>query len=171
MEKVNLKKLIYQVKVLGTLVTVGGAMLMTLYKGPIVEMVWSKHARSSTSNSTATHDKDWVKGSILVILATLAWSALFIIQVKLLSRQEPNTPFFLPLLNTCYSWRLLNSSWSKRMYFSENYAQALLSSVSYNIDMLCGNSSIHCSHSSNGAQSVCLAYWLGHEPSSCGLCC
>lgn len=98
MEKVNSKKLIYQVKVMGTLVTVGGAMLMTLYKGPIVEMVWSKHAHSPTSNTTATHDKDWVKGSILVILATLAWSALFIIQVKLLSRQEPNTPFSLPLL-------------------------------------------------------------------------
>ncbi|KAL0429466.1 UNVERIFIED_CONTAM: WAT1-related protein [Sesamum radiatum] len=32
MEKVDIKKVIYQAKVVGTIITVGGAMLMTLYK-------------------------------------------------------------------------------------------------------------------------------------------
>ncbi|XXG53003.1 hypothetical protein AAC387_Pa03g1184 [Persea americana] len=83
MEKVNIKKVRCQAKVVGTIVTVAGAMLMTLYKGPIVEMVWSTyiHPRQSyVTNTTETSDKDWFKGSIFLIIATLAWASLFILQ-------------------------------------------------------------------------------------------
>jgi hypothetical protein len=41
MEKINIKQVRCQSKILGTILTVAGAMLMTLYKGPIVEMVWA----------------------------------------------------------------------------------------------------------------------------------
>ncbi|XP_073144784.1 WAT1-related protein At5g07050-like [Henckelia pumila] len=82
MEKVNIKKVIYQVKVVGTIVTVAGAMLMTLYKGPLVEMAWTKHRESHSSGGTSgeTSDRDWFIGCILLIIATLAWSSLFILQ-------------------------------------------------------------------------------------------
>ncbi|KAL2230555.1 WAT1-related protein At5g07050-like isoform X2 [Sesamum indicum] len=84
MEKVEMKKVIYQAKVVGTIITVAGAMLMTLYKGPLVEMAWSKHRQSQTaatsSAATETSERDWVIGCILLIIATLAWAALFILQ-------------------------------------------------------------------------------------------
>lgn len=86
MEKIDLKKVIYQVKIVGTIVTVGGAMLMTLYKGPVVEMVWSKHVhprKSYVTDTTGTTDKDWFKGSIFLIIATFAWASLFILQVTI----------------------------------------------------------------------------------------
>ncbi|KAJ0100483.1 hypothetical protein Patl1_21096 [Pistacia atlantica] len=83
MELVDFKKVRCQAKVLGTIVTVAGAMLMTLYKGHVINMIWSAavHAQtSSASEATGSTDKDWLKGSILLILATFAWAAFFILQ-------------------------------------------------------------------------------------------
>ncbi|ESR45618.1 WAT1-related protein [Citrus sinensis] len=88
MEKINMKKVRCQAKVVGTAVTVAGAMIMTLYKGPIVELFWTQHAhphdKSDATTSTASSDKDWFLGSIFLIIATLAWASLFVLQTKAL---------------------------------------------------------------------------------------
>lgn len=88
MEKIDMKKVRCQAKLAGTLVSVVGAMLMTLYKGPLVEMVWSKHvhARKSDVPTTGANDKDWLKGSIFLIIATLSWAALFVVQAYTLTK-------------------------------------------------------------------------------------
>jgi hypothetical protein len=103
MEKLDMKKVRCQAKLVGTAVTVAGAMLMTLYKGPIVEMLWSKHIhprKSYVTDTTGTTDKDWFKGSILLIIATLAWASLFVLQVsddaKMKRRSARVLCFFLP---------------------------------------------------------------------------
>ncbi|KAK6127205.1 hypothetical protein DH2020_039048 [Rehmannia glutinosa] len=85
MEKLDMKKLRCQAKLVGTIVTVAGAMLMTLYKGHVINFFWSNyiHPRTSSNNVTDTtqdSDKDWFKGSILLIFATLAWASFFILQ-------------------------------------------------------------------------------------------
>ncbi|KAH6772213.1 nodulin MtN21 /EamA-like transporter family protein [Perilla frutescens var. frutescens] len=80
MEKVNMKKVRCQAKVVGTVVTVAGAMLMTVYKGHVINMVWSNNSQSNVTVTNQDSDKDWVKGSILLIIATLAWASFFILQ-------------------------------------------------------------------------------------------
>ncbi|KAL6530586.1 hypothetical protein OROMI_028475 [Orobanche minor] len=82
MEKADIKKVRGQAKVVGTILTVGGAMLMTLYKGDVINMVWSKYTHTVRSYNNLVHDntQDWFKGSILLIIATLAWASFFILQ-------------------------------------------------------------------------------------------
>lgn len=80
MEKVDIKKVRCQAKVVGTVVTVAGAMLMTVYKGHVINMVWTNNRQSNVPVPSQDSDKDWVKGSILLIIATLAWASFFILQ-------------------------------------------------------------------------------------------
>lgn len=90
MEKVDVRKVRCQAKVVGTVVTVAGAMLMTLYKGPLVDMVRSRgaglRAQAAPTPAGERADKDWFRGSIFLIIATVAWAALFIIQVHICTR-------------------------------------------------------------------------------------
>ncbi|KAF3791470.1 WAT1-related protein [Nymphaea thermarum] len=54
--------------------------------GPVVEMVWNKHAHAKTAEvanaaeAAAAAAKDWFKGSVFLIIACLAWEAFFILQ-------------------------------------------------------------------------------------------
>ncbi|KAF3499375.1 hypothetical protein F2Q69_00045296 [Brassica cretica] len=88
MEMLDVKKLWCQAKIAGTVVTVAGAMLMTIYKGPIVELLWTKYMHlqhaNDTPSSNSNDNKDFLKGSILLIFATLAWASLFVLQAKIL---------------------------------------------------------------------------------------
>ncbi|KAH7835332.1 hypothetical protein Vadar_025129 [Vaccinium darrowii] len=81
LEKVNFRKKHSLAKVIGTTITLTGAMLMTLYKGPIVDILWYSKASShhiSTSNSSA--DQHWVTGTIMLLSCTAGWSGFFILQ-------------------------------------------------------------------------------------------
>lgn len=84
MEKVNLKQVHSLAKVIGTTVTVGGAMVMTLYKGPAVNILFFSHGGAHSEASAAAADQHWVSGTIMLLGCIVGWAAFFILQVYIL---------------------------------------------------------------------------------------
>ncbi|XP_020524449.1 WAT1-related protein At5g07050-like isoform X2 [Amborella trichopoda] len=86
MEKVDLRKITGQGKIVGTLVCLAGAMILTLYKGPELDIF--KHLKSPDSitkllstSQTSTHiKKNWILGPVFSLLAVATWSGWIIFQ-------------------------------------------------------------------------------------------
>ncbi|KAJ9684189.1 hypothetical protein PVL29_016599 [Vitis rotundifolia] len=78
LEKVNLRRLHSQAKVVGTLVTVGGAMLMTLVKGPAPDLPWTKgrHYHQSSTN----RQQHPIKGALMITAGCVCWACFMNLQ-------------------------------------------------------------------------------------------
>jgi hypothetical protein len=84
LEQVNIRSLGGQAKVIGTVISVGGAMIMTLYKGPVLKFLSpGVEGHLMTSNSKP---KNLVLGSILVFVSIVTWSASIVFQAPVLKR-------------------------------------------------------------------------------------
>ena len=82
MEKLRLRSLRSQAKVVGTVCTVAGAVLMILYHGPVVPFPWSAghhHAAAAVENQSSA---SWLNGTVMMIGSCLCWSGFFILQVR-----------------------------------------------------------------------------------------
>nr|KYP55168.1 Auxin-induced protein 5NG4 [Cajanus cajan] len=81
LERVNVKEVRSLAKVIGTLVTFSGALLMTLYKGPLIKLFYTPNA---THHQDGSHSpevvKHWVSGTLFLLLGCVAWSSFFILQ-------------------------------------------------------------------------------------------
>lgn len=78
----NFKKIHSVAKVIGTVVTVSGAMIMTLYKGPALQFIKGQAASQHESgSSTQPSEQNWVLGTIMLIASCGGWASFFILQV------------------------------------------------------------------------------------------
>ncbi|CAL5404525.1 unnamed protein product [Camellia sinensis] len=82
LEKVNLRSSHSQAKVVGTFVTVGGAMIMTLIKGALIGLPWTKMKSHGpiTNTSTSANQQDLIKGSLMITTGCFCWAAFVILQ-------------------------------------------------------------------------------------------
>ncbi|KAK9053100.1 hypothetical protein SSX86_029730 [Deinandra increscens subsp. villosa] len=83
LESVNIKSNGGRAKVIGTLVCVGGATILTLYKGmPLFNHHSPVHAQSISrlSSILATKKARWTSGSLALVAGTTLWSSWFIVQ-------------------------------------------------------------------------------------------
>ncbi|KAJ4904012.1 WAT1-related protein [Raphanus sativus] len=81
MEKVEMKKVRCQVKVVGILVTVVGSVLMIFYKGPFISFF-----RSQLTTASSPLAGDYLKATIFLLIASLSWAAFFILQASTLKK-------------------------------------------------------------------------------------
>ncbi|XP_019055423.1 PREDICTED: WAT1-related protein At4g08300-like isoform X2 [Nelumbo nucifera] len=69
-------------KILGTLLSLAGAMTMTLYKGPALRNISGALIHVGTN----TVHENWLKGSILTAVSCITWSSWYIMQAFTLKR-------------------------------------------------------------------------------------
>lgn len=87
LEKVNIRSLHSQGKIIGTLVTVGGAMVMTFVNGPPIPLPWTKVTRVHHPLATATASPDHhLKGAIMITAGCFCWAAFYILQAVTLEK-------------------------------------------------------------------------------------
>ncbi|KAL7604642.1 WAT1-related protein At1g21890 [Lactuca sativa] len=85
LEKVNLKRMHSQAKIVGTVITLTGATVMTLYKGPIVDILWYSHHGATTTHKAAaaaasSSGQHYLAGTIMILICTCSWAGYFIVQ-------------------------------------------------------------------------------------------
>ncbi|PON93037.1 Plant-drug/metabolite exporter [Trema orientale] len=101
MEKVKITSKRGQAKVAGAVICVGGSLLFALWKGgfplksfverPLINMDDNTTSTSTTGSlsGSAGHEKqNWIKGSVLILISYIAWSAWLILQA-LVSKVYP----------------------------------------------------------------------------------
>ncbi|XP_062077143.1 protein WALLS ARE THIN 1-like [Humulus lupulus] len=88
-EHVNLSRRDGKAKVIGTVASVAGATLMTLYKGPTIykpSTTTTLDQFSQLSSMGDVKEKNWTFGCICLIIHCLSWSGWIVLQAPVLKR-------------------------------------------------------------------------------------
>ncbi|KAJ4712286.1 WAT1-related protein [Melia azedarach] len=84
MEKLDVKSLRSQIKITGALLSISGAIITILYKGPSIASLLSQHQQLQSSFSTLKTTNNWVIGGFLLAIASLSFAILNISQAAIL---------------------------------------------------------------------------------------
>ncbi|KAJ4753216.1 WAT1-related protein [Rhynchospora pubera] len=105
-ERVKVKERRSQAKIIGTMITVAGALLMILYTGPAVPFPWTKptHHNSAESAHNGNHR---LTGTLMVIFSAFCWGGFFILQSNVL-KSYPSEMTLTTLI--CLMGALLNGA-------------------------------------------------------------
>lgn len=84
MERIVLKSSASQAKVIGTIVSISGALVIVLYKGPKLlssASLTSSEATVSLYQDLTSFDSSWIIGGVLLVTQYLLVSLWYILQV------------------------------------------------------------------------------------------
>ncbi|KAL8498433.1 hypothetical protein ACS0TY_021675 [Phlomoides rotata] len=79
-ERVNVKRLGSQAKIMGTIVTMSGAMIMTLVKGSVIALPWIKNKCNPQSVDDGNLHQNPIKGALMIGAACFCWSIFYVLQ-------------------------------------------------------------------------------------------
>ncbi|KAH9612233.1 hypothetical protein KSS87_022484 [Heliosperma pusillum] len=80
LEKVKCRSIRSQAKIVGTVATVGGAMMMTVIKGPALTFLSQTKNASNGVKPIDISVHDAIKGSIMITIGCFSWAAFVILQ-------------------------------------------------------------------------------------------
>ncbi|KAK2453399.1 WAT1-related protein [Trifolium repens] len=88
LERMKIKEIGCQAKVIGTVVSLGGAFLMALYKGPILQIAGSSaatqvHQPENVNDPSGSH---WLLGALFLLIGCAGFSAFYILQAITLKK-------------------------------------------------------------------------------------
>ncbi|KAK6793214.1 hypothetical protein RDI58_006667 [Solanum bulbocastanum] len=107
LEIVNFKDPRGIAKIIGTLISLAGVMIMTLYKGAILKNLWHPIIYIHQGNNVVK--EDWVKGSILTVASCITWAIWYIMQ-KIANSKVEFLSMFLDCVEVIKGW--LDKSWT-----------------------------------------------------------
>ncbi|XP_021863129.1 WAT1-related protein At5g07050-like [Spinacia oleracea] len=112
-------------KVLGTLISLGGVLAMTLYKGSVIKSIWNPllHIQGST-----TTNENWLMGSILTTASCLSWSIWYIMQAFTLKRY--------PALLSLTTWMSFVGAAQSAVFTACVQRKPAAWAIGFNIDLL-----------------------------------
>ncbi|KAK8552270.1 hypothetical protein V6N13_120682 [Hibiscus sabdariffa] len=79
LERVNVRKMRSIAKIIGTVIMVPGAVIMTLYKGPAIHFIKLQRGNHHTATNEA-EDRHWVAGTLMLLARCWGWSGFYILQ-------------------------------------------------------------------------------------------
>lgn len=112
-------------KVLGTLISLGGVMIMTFYKGPLIRHIW--HPFIHIQHKATNLHEDWLKGSLLTVSSCLSWAISYIMQAFTLKRY--------PAQLSLTTWMNLIGAAQSGVYTVLTQHKAGVWNVGFNIDL------------------------------------
>ncbi|KAK8711056.1 hypothetical protein V6N13_146358 [Hibiscus sabdariffa] len=87
MEKVELRRAASQAKIIGTITSISGALLMAFYKGPTVipSSPWTSPSVLQLQRPLESSQSNWIIGGILLATAHLLYSCWYIIMAQIMT--------------------------------------------------------------------------------------
>ncbi|GFZ11041.1 nodulin MtN21 /EamA-like transporter family protein [Actinidia rufa] len=80
MEKIKIRSIRSQVKVVGTVTTIAGAMVMTLVKGPVIELFRTQEGSDHGDKSSGLNLQHSIKGSLMITVGCFSWACFMNLQ-------------------------------------------------------------------------------------------
>ncbi|KAK4419112.1 WAT1-related protein [Sesamum alatum] len=80
LEKVRLMSIHSQAKIIGTLATVAGAMIMTLVRGPNLDLPWTKVMANHAHQQSEVNLQHSIKGALMITVGCFSWACFMILQ-------------------------------------------------------------------------------------------
>ncbi|KZV26065.1 hypothetical protein F511_13943 [Dorcoceras hygrometricum] len=81
LERIRLMSIRSQAKIIGTLATVAGAMIMTLVEGPNIGLPWTKQVSGHAHQQSQKNHQHSIKGAIMITTGCFSWACFMIFQV------------------------------------------------------------------------------------------